>query len=85
MSAGICIMNKNAIALAADSAVTIGPHLAIHNSANKLFALSKVAPVGAIIYSNAEVMGSNIANRGTCFVGRINDKYYVASSKGCNR
>ena len=57
MSAGICIMNKNAIALAADSAVTIGPHLAIHNSANKLFALSKVAPVGAIIYSNAEVMG----------------------------
>ena len=57
VSAGICIMNKNAIALAADSAVTIGPHLAIHNSANKLFALSKVAPVGAIIYSNAEVMG----------------------------
>ena len=57
MSAGICIMNKNAIALAADSAVTVGPHLAIHNSANKLFALSKVAPVGAIIYANAEVMG----------------------------
>lgn len=57
MSAGICIMNKNAIALAADSAVTIGQHLAIHNSANKLFALSKVAPIGVIIYSNAELMG----------------------------
>lgn len=57
MSAGICIMNKNAIALAADSAVTIGQHLAIHNSANKLFALSKVAPVGVIIYSSAEIMG----------------------------
>lgn len=57
MSAGICIMNKNAIALAADSAVTVGQHLAIHNSANKLFALSKVAPVGVIIYSNAELMG----------------------------
>ena len=57
MSAGICIMNKTAIALAADSAVTIGQHLAIHNSANKLFALSKVAPVGAIVYSNAEMMG----------------------------
>lgn len=57
MSAGICIMNKNAIALAADSAVTIGEHLAIHNSANKLFALSKVAPVGVIIYSSADVMG----------------------------
>ena len=57
MSAGICIMNKNAIALAADSAVTIGQHLAIHNSANKLFAVSKIAPVGVIIYSNAELMG----------------------------
>lgn len=56
VSAGICIMNKNAIALAADSAVTVGPHLAIHNSANKLFALSKVAPVGIIIYSSSEVM-----------------------------
>ena len=57
MSAGICIMNKNAIALAADSAVTVGEHLAIHNSANKLFSLSKVAPIGVIIYSNAELMG----------------------------
>ena len=57
MSAGICIMNKTAIALAADSAVTVGQHLAIHNSANKLFALSKVAPVGVIIYSNPEIMG----------------------------
>lgn len=56
MSAGICIMNKNAIALAADSAVTIGQHLAIHNSANKLFALSRRAAVGVIIYSNAELM-----------------------------
>ncbi len=56
MSAGICIMNKTAIALAADSAVTIGRHLAIHNSANKLFALSKTEPVGVIIYANAEFM-----------------------------
>lgn len=49
-------MNKNAIALAADSAVTIGQHLAIHNSANKLFSLSRRAAVGVIIYSNAELM-----------------------------
>lgn len=56
MSAGICIMNKKAIALAADSAVTIGQHLAIHNSANKLFALSKIAPIGVIVYSSAELM-----------------------------
>lgn len=56
MSAGICIMNKNAIALAADSAVTIGNHLAIHNTANKLFAISKTAPIGVIIYANADLM-----------------------------
>ena len=56
MSAGVIIMNKNAIALAADSAVTIGNHLAIHNSANKAFALSKVAPVGVITYANATFM-----------------------------
>ena len=56
MSAGICIMNRNAIAMAADSAVTVGDHVAIHNSANKLFSLSRVAPVGLIIYANAALM-----------------------------
>lgn len=56
MSAGICIMNKNAIALAADSAVTIGNHMAIHNSANKLFALSRFEPVGVIVYADATFM-----------------------------
>lgn len=57
MSAGICVMNKMSIALAADSAITIGNHSAIHNSANKVFELSKKAPVGAIIYANAQLMG----------------------------
>jgi hypothetical protein len=49
-------MNRNAIAMAADSAVTVGDHVAIHNSANKLFSLSRVAPVGLIIYANAALM-----------------------------
>ena len=49
-------MNRNAIAMAADSAVTIGDHVAIHNSANKLFSLSRVAPVGLIVYANATLM-----------------------------
>lgn len=56
MSAGICIMNRNAIAMAADSAVTVGDHAAIHNSANKLFSLSRIAPVSLIIYANATLM-----------------------------
>ena len=48
-------MNKNAVALAADSAVTIGHRLAIHNSANKLFQLSN-APVGLITYGKGTIM-----------------------------
>jgi len=56
MSAGICVMNRNAVALAADSAATIGQHIAIRNSANKLFSLSRYAPVGVIIYANADLM-----------------------------
>jgi len=42
--------------MAADSAVTVGDHVAIHNSANKLFALSVFEPVGVIIYANAQFM-----------------------------
>lgn len=56
MSAGICIMNQNAIAMAADSAVTIGGGIAIHNSVNKLFSLSRIEPIGALIYANANFM-----------------------------
>ena len=42
--------------MAADSAVTIGQHIAIHNSANKLFAISRCEPVGVIVYSSASFM-----------------------------
>ena len=48
MSAGTMVMNKKAIAIAADSAVPFGDHAAIHNSANKLFVLSLSEPIGAI-------------------------------------
>ena len=58
MTAEIAIMNKNAVALAADSAVTIGNgnKLKIYNT-NKLFMLSKYHPVGVMIYGNAELLG----------------------------
>lgn len=60
MTAEIAIMNKKAIALAADSAVTIrgaNRDAKIYNSENKLFLLSKYAPVGIMIYGDAEFMG----------------------------
>ncbi|HEY2170757.1 MAG TPA: hypothetical protein VGJ30_14105 [Candidatus Angelobacter sp.] len=59
MTAEIAILNRSAVALAADSAVTLQSEDAppkIYNT-NKLFALSKYHPVGVMIYGNAEFMG----------------------------
>src|SRR4030042_2786858 len=59
MTAEIAVLNKMAIALAADSAVTIErlKGQKIYNTANKLFALSKFHPIGIMFYGNAEFMG----------------------------
>ncbi|HEY2363485.1 MAG TPA: hypothetical protein VGK36_20355 [Candidatus Angelobacter sp.] len=58
MTAEIAILNRQAVALAADSAVTlqtaVGPPK-IYNT-NKLFSLSKYQPVAAMVYGNAEFM-----------------------------
>jgi hypothetical protein len=55
MTAEVAIANLSAIAMAADSAVTIGGQK-IYNSALKLFSLSKVAPVGTMVYGNAALL-----------------------------
>lgn len=59
MTVEIAILNKSAIALAADSAVTLGgrKRTKVYNSVNKLFTLSKHHPVGIMVYGNAEFMG----------------------------
>lgn len=59
MTAEIAIMNKDAIALATDSAVTLSGSEGkkIFTSANKLFSLSKYHPVGIMVYGNAIFMG----------------------------
>ncbi len=56
MTAEIAILNPHGVALAADSAVTIGTQKII-NSAIKLFSLSKTAPVGIMVYGNAALLG----------------------------
>lgn len=58
MTAEIAIFNREAIALAADSAVTmsIGNDRKIKTSAHKIFTLSKCAPVGIMIYNNANIL-----------------------------
>jgi hypothetical protein len=59
MTAEVAIINKNAVALAADSAVTLrDPNTSkIYNTANKLFMLSKFHPVGIMVYGSSEFMG----------------------------
>lgn len=60
MTAVVGILNKSAIALAADSAVTVtfGSDRKILNRANKIFTLSKYEPVGVMIYNSASLMAT---------------------------
>ena len=69
MTAELVAMNKSAIALAADSAVTITTTVEdkdtgaknevtkVYNSVNKLFQFSRCAPVGIMTFGNASFMG----------------------------
>jgi hypothetical protein len=63
LTAQVAVLNKEAVALASDSAVTIAQNdgeeddrQKIFTSANKLFALSKYEPVGIMVYGSAEFM-----------------------------
>jgi len=58
MTAEVGVMNRLGIALAADSAVSIGHDAGkVWTSADKLFQLSYAAPVGVMIYGNADFVG----------------------------
>lgn len=59
MTAEIAIANKTAIALAADSKVTLstGDQQKTYDTVDKIFSLSKTEPVGAMIYGSADFMG----------------------------
>jgi len=60
MTAELIVMNKNGLALAADSAVSVatgGRATKVYNTANKLFSLSKYRPIAVMIYGSAEIMG----------------------------
>lgn len=57
MTALVGVLNKHAVAIAADSAVTMGNTHKVVNSANKIFTLSKYHPVAVMTYNNASFMG----------------------------
>ena len=76
MTAEIAIMNRTAVTLATDSAVTLTVQGAekIYNSADKLFELSDQDPLGVMIYNNLEYMGialeiaiQRFRQQGRCF------------------
>src|SRR5690242_21169413 len=60
MTAEIAVLNRSAVALAADSASTslqASGLPKIFNTANKLFHLDGVSPIGIMVYGNASFMG----------------------------
>jgi hypothetical protein len=56
MTCEVAVMNKRGVALAADSAVTLGDGYKVYHTAEKLFQLSSSAPVGVMTYGAAEIM-----------------------------
>ena len=58
MTAEIAILNKSAVALAADSAVTVSrsAKTKIYNT-DKLFMLSRYCPIGIMVHNEAEFLG----------------------------
>jgi hypothetical protein len=56
MTCEVAVMNKRGVALAADSAITLGERK-IYHTAEKLFQLSRVAPVAILTYGSADMMG----------------------------
>ncbi|MDD4070321.1 MAG: hypothetical protein PHF05_07705 [Candidatus Izemoplasmatales bacterium] len=60
MSVGVCIINKNGIALAADSAGTLKGNRMFYNSLNKLYSLSSIRQIGALTYGDSTLCGVSI-------------------------
>ena len=58
MTAEVAILNREAVAMAADSALTLGGTVGkVYNSANKLFALSRLEPVAVMVYGAGSFEG----------------------------
>ena len=58
MTAEVAVLNRSAVALAADSKVFLGGGASekTYDSVNKIFTLSKIHPIGVMIYGNADFM-----------------------------
>jgi hypothetical protein len=79
VTAEIAILNRSAVALAADSAVTLGVRgqQKIYNSVDKLFQLTLNEPVGIMIFGGAEYMGVPIETA----IKKFRDSDYATPKK----
>lgn len=78
MTAEVAILNREAVAIAADSAATVNDRTGqkIFSSANKIFSLSKHHPIGIMIYGNAFFMGVPWETIIKLFRKRLGDKKF---------
>lgn len=57
MTAIVAVLNRKSVAIAADSAVTVGNTHKVVNCGNKIFTLSKYEPISVMTYNYASFMG----------------------------
>ncbi len=77
MTAEVAVLNSNGVALAADSAVTIGLEQGkIYTSADKLFQLSECSPVGIMVYGSAAFLGVPWETIIKCYRSELGNKTF---------
>jgi hypothetical protein len=77
MTAEIAVLNASGAALAADSAVTVSRGAGkIYQSADKMFQLSLIAPVGIMVYGNAGLLGVPWETVIKCYRAELSDKVF---------
>ena len=58
MTAIVAVLNRKSVAIAADSAVTVGNTHKVVNCGNKIFTLSKYEPISVMTYNYASFLGT---------------------------
>jgi len=76
MTCEVAVMNKRGVALAADSAVTMGNGRKIYNTAEKLFRLSPDLPVAIMTYGAADIMGVPWETVITIYARKLGDRRF---------
>lgn len=76
MTCEVAVMNRRGVALAADSAVTLGNGKKIYHTAEKLFAISSELPVAIMTYGSAEIMDAPWETVIKMYAAKLGDKRF---------